>query len=219
MIKPKLWNGKDLKGEWEVTLKLDGVRMLRDEDGNPVSRSGKPLHNLQNVPAEITDAEIFCQDWETSVSLVRTHDAASVPLGCVYSLEPLDTRLCLTLLQNPRASEINRQLAVMVETGYEGLVLRQGDKWLKVKPSETHDVVVTDVLEGTGKYEGMMGKLVTPLGKVGTGFSDIERSVLWDMKEIMPDSIIGKTIEVECMSLTKNGKFRHARFKRVRWDK
>jgi len=202
-----------------MTLKIDGVRMLRDEDGNPVSRRGKPLHNLQNVPKSVLDAEIFCKDWETSVSLVRTHDSAPVKLEDVYSLEPLDKRLYWGFVIDPSADELRMDLKDVLERGYEGLVLRQGDKWLKIKPSETHDVEVTEVLEGTGKYVGKMGKLVTPMGKVGTGFSDIERTVLWDMREIMPDSIIGKTIEVECMSITKDGKFRHPRFKRVRWDK
>ena len=59
MIKPKPWKGNDLKGEWVSTYKLDGVRMLRDEDGKPVSRSDKPLYNLDHISLDITDAEIF----------------------------------------------------------------------------------------------------------------------------------------------------------------
>ena len=219
MIKPKLWNGKDLKGEWEVTLKIDGVRMLRDEDGNPVSRADKPLYNLQNVPASVTDAEIFSKDWENSVSMVRTHDAKPVVLPHVYSLDPIDPRLVLSSMVDPSAETVQAKLESAVANGYEGLVLRQGDKWLKVKASETHDVEVIGMIEGTGKYVGKMGALMTPMGKVGTGFSDIERTVIWSMEEVSPECIIGLTIEVECMSITKDGKFRHPRFKRIRWDK
>ncbi|MEE8597957.1 MAG: hypothetical protein V3S69_00265 [Dehalococcoidales bacterium] len=86
-----------------------------------------------------------------------------------------------------------------------------------IKPSETHDVLVTDVIEGTGKYVGMMGALMTPMGKVGTGFTDADRKWFWDTRIVNKD--LPLLIEVECMSVTKNGKFRHARFKRIRWDK
>lgn len=219
MIKPKLWNGKDLKGEWEVTLKIDGVRMLRDEDGNPVSRAGKPLYNLEGIDDNTTDAEIFLKDWETSVSMVRTKDGALVQNGWAYSLDPIDPRLLLSSMVDPSAETIQAKLVSAVANGYEGLVLRQGDKWLKVKASETHDVEVLSMIEGTGKYERMMGALMTPMGKVGTGFSDIERATLWSMHEVAGASVIGQIIEVECMSITKDGKFRHPRFKRVRWDK
>lgn len=213
MIKAKNWKGNDLKDEWEVTLKIDGVRMLRDEDGNPVSRAGKPLHNLQNVPAEITDAEIFLKDWETSVSAVRTHDSTPVTEDMVYALDPLDERLVLATWTDPEASKIEELLEATVRQGHEGLVLRQGDKWLKVKPTETYDVVIKSIIEGTGKYVGMMGALMTDKGKVGTGFTDAMR------KEYFHPAYVGHIIEVECMSLTKDGKFRHPRFKRVRWDK
>jgi hypothetical protein len=219
MKKLKVWNGKDLKGEWEVSLKIDGVCMLRDEDSNPVSRKGKPLYNLQNAPEHITCAEIFRKDWETSVSMVRTHDAEPVSILDMYSLDPIDPRLSLSSMEDPSAETIQAKLESAVANGYEGLVLRQGDKWLKVKASETHDVEVLSMIEGTGKYKCMMGALMTPMGKVGTGFSDIMRATLWSMKEAAPGSVIGQTIEVECMSITKDGKFRHPRFKRVRWDK
>jgi hypothetical protein len=212
MIKAKNWKGNDLKGEWEVTLKIDGVRMLRDEDGNPVSRAGKPLYNLEGIDDDITDAEIFLKDWETSVSMVRTKEGILIKNEYAYSLDPLDDRLKDGTVTDPTAEFISRRLDEANEVGYEGLILRQGDKWLKVKPSETYDVEVTNVIEGTGKYVGMMGALVTAKGKVGTGFTDAMRKEFWDMKT-------GTIIEVECMSITKDGKFRHPRFKRIRWDK
>lgn len=215
MIKAKNWNGKDLEGEWEVTLKIDGVRMLRDADGNPVSRAGKPLHNLEGIDDAKTDAEIFLKDWETSVSMVRTLDGPLVKNSWAYSLDPLDERLNLFVATDPSSEQINNWLDVWVTKGFEGLILRQGDTWLKVKSSETHDVGVISMVEGTGKYVGKMGALMTPMGKVGTGFTDADREWFWN-HPLDEHSLI---IEVECMSVTKNGKFRHARFKRVRWDK
>jgi ATP-dependent DNA ligase len=99
-----------------------------------------------------------------------------------------------------------------VSQGYEGLVLRQGDRWLKVKPKETYDVLVTGIVEGTGKYAGKLGALITDMGKVGTGFTDKDREDLFTLP-------INTIIEVECMELTPKGKFRHPRFIRVRYDK
>lgn len=214
MIKAKGWNGKALKGEWEVTTKIDGVRMLRDEEGNPVSRSGKPLYNLQDVPAEVTDAEIFLDDWETSVSRVRTKDGEPVTLDMVYSIDPVDPRLVNNSVADPLPEIITDMLAVAVACGWEGLVLRQGNTWLKVKTVETYDVEIEDLVEGSGKCKGMLGAMVTSMGKVGTGFTDAMRKEYWDM----PD-LVGTIIEVECMELTKDGKFRHPRFKRLRFDK
>jgi hypothetical protein len=39
MIRPRNWKGGNLKGDWDFYIKIDGVRMLRDDEGNPVSRA------------------------------------------------------------------------------------------------------------------------------------------------------------------------------------
>lgn len=213
-IKPKLWKGNDLKGCWLITYKIDGVRMLRDEDGKPVSRSGKPLYNLDHVSKGVTDAEIFYTDWESSVSLVRTKDAEPVKRDHVYPLNMHDPRLIVGVFDSPIKEHISAELVKATDRGYEGLVLIQGDVQLKVKPKETYDVEVLGMVEGTGKYVGMLGALETSMGKVGTGFTDEDRRNFYTA-----GVIVGSTVEVDCMSLTKSGKFRHPRFIRVRWDK
>lgn len=209
MNKATNWSGQDLVGTWLLTLKVDGVRALRASPEAPVlSRAGKPLHNLDHIP--FLDAEVFFKSWEQSVSMVRTIDGDPVPAECVYSLDPLDDRLVMLQLTDPSAAEINAALASALARGYEGLVMRGPDRWLKVKPTETHDVEVLEVIPGKGKHTGRMGALMTPMGKVGTGFTDAERA--------QPPAV-GAIIEVECMGLTPNGMFRHPRFKRERFDK
>lgn len=211
MIKPKLYTGCDLKGVWLFTRKLDGVRMLRNELGEPVSRSNKPLYNLQLIPAHVTDAEIFIDNWETSVSAVRTLEGKPVPPSAAYRLDILDPRLELFTLEDPTATVIEDALVEALKRGDEGLVLYcQYDKALKVKPKENYDVPVTGSTEGKGKYSGMIGALITPRGKV-SGMTDTQRR---QFTEKLPT-----VIEVECMGLTKNGKFRHPRFLRERFDK
>lgn len=223
-IKPTSWKGNDLKGTWEVSRKIDGARMLRDSDGNPISRNGKPLYNLEGVPNEITDAEIFDTDWSTSMGLVRSSvNGSPVPLDKVYSLDPLDPRLVLPKVLDPTAEEINKLLQQQVTKGDEGLILRQGDKWLRVKPKETADVYVIGFQTGTGKHKGKMGALLTKYGKIGTGFSDLEREkwqVRYDARpEFFTEGYQKYLIEVEYMEMTSGGKFRHPRYLHLRDDK
>lgn len=220
-IKAKPWKGEPLAGTWEITIKIDGARMLRDTDGNPVSRAGKPLYNLENVPLEITDAEIFDTNWETSMGLVRSSKNGSpVPLDKVYSLNPLDPRLFVGKFTDMRPEALQELMGIYVDLGYEGLIARQGDKWLKVKPKETADVYITDFQKGTGKHSGRMGALLTTRGKVGTGFSDEDRKwwqLMYDLHGL--HWLQKQLIEVEYMELTPAGKFRHPRFIRIRDDK
>jgi hypothetical protein len=66
----------------------------------------------------------------------------------------------------------------------------------KLKAVEVSDLIVVDMIEGTGKYIGMLGALVCETSdgllqvNVGTGFSDEERRCLFD------NSIIGRIVEI-----------------------
>lgn len=219
MIKAKNWSGKDLKGVWHVTIKIDGVRALRKGSGW-VSRNGKPLYNIPVLRdmGRLKDVEVYCGGFKETIERVRakTKDRP-IAVSELYSLDPLDKRLEGMMLTDPRANPIKEMMKGAIASGYEGLVLRQGDTWLKVKPTETYDVPVIDMLHGTGKHHGRMGALITSMGKVGTGFTDAEREDWWSKKfeRTKGDTII----EVECMKLTDDGKFRHPRFVRLRPDK
>lgn len=214
-MKIKEWDGKDLKGFWWATLKIDGVRALRDVGGKWVSKRGKPLYNLDHLPDHYKDIEVFLGDWSSSVSACRTHDGVPVPIDKAYQLNPLEDRLRLRLLENPDGKQIRELLVSAVNGGYEGIVLHSADGscWIKVKPSVTYDVKIVGLLPGKGKHLGRLGAFVTEYGNVGTGLTDAQREEYNDPK------MIGETIEVECMSLTPDGKFRHPRFVRHRWDK
>lgn len=114
--------------------------------------------------------------------------------------------------------------------GYEGAVIRPPDyeyagtrswSWMKMKNIMDFDLKVIDMLEGKGKYKGMMGKLVVDYStgpqKVGGGFSDQQREIWWKH----PEQILGKTIEVVVTEFTDDNNFRHARMGKggIRWDK
>lgn len=241
MNSPALWNGKDLKGTWHVTIKIDGVRALWVHDqplststmgiGHWESRAGKPLYNIPAPFISITteqwwpgtDCELYLGSLKETIRACRTirlkPDTPVIRREHLYSLDPLDKRLDLGLVENPTADWINSRLASVNGQGFEGLVLRQGDKWLKVKPHDTYDVRVLGVIEGNGKHKGRLGYIQTIMGDVGTGFSDTEREEIWHRLRHLQIGDMNVTIEVECMQLTPDGKFRHARFIRERFDK
>ena len=67
---------------------------------------------------------------------------------------------------------------------------------------------------GKGKYQGMMGALVVDFNgkpnKIGTGFSDLQRS--------NSEHFLGKMVEISYHELTKDGNMRHSRFEKERGD-
>lgn len=212
MIKAKDWSGEDLKGVWLSTYKLDGVRVIV-KDGVATSRSGKPLYN---IPWKLIDGDYECyvdDDFKSTISAVRSHAPIMIDVGDFYRLDPIAYRLIESVLKDPTAIEIRTILKRVVDFGYEGLVLRQGDTWLKVKPHVTYDLKVVGYQEGKGKHTGRMGALITEMGKVGTGFTDEDR------ERFTEDYIIGKVIELRGMQVTEAGKLRHPRFIRERLDK
>lgn len=211
-MKFKLWDSGDLKGIWEVYIKIDGVRCHKVE-GNYVSRKGKPLYNIPELDFEI--AEIYCGDFKTTIENTRTFlTSKNISTSEVYELVPnIDPRLKIAVLNDPTKEEIQALFNSQVSQGYEGLVLYNGKTRLKVKSIETFDIPILDIYEGKNKYTGMLGGFVTEKGKVGSGFTDQER------RDYFTEKIIGTTIEVKCMELTATGKFRHPIFLRLREDK
>lgn len=91
--------------------------------------------------------------------------------------------------------------------------------WLKIKDQQTVDVPITDVVEGTGKYQHMMGAVWVDFNghdvKVGTGWSDEQRRQIG----FDPELYKGRMIEVEFHETTPDGSLRHPRFVRWRDDK
>ncbi|WCE28435.1 hypothetical protein [Vibrio sp. SCSIO 43137] len=218
--KARDWNGKSLKGEYLFTIKMDGIRLTRNEDGIIVSRRNKPLRNLPVIPEHIQDAEFFRKDLGTSQGITSTHDTVATSMDDIYELSPnVDPRMKLFTANNPSANFIQTTLERVMADGHEGLVLRRlkDGVWIKVKGEQTYDVKVTGMKEGNGKHAGKLGSLLTAYGSVGTGFSDEEREEF--MKLHAEGKLVGTLIEVECMDITAKGKFRHARFKCVRTDK
>jgi hypothetical protein len=220
--RPRSWNGKGLSGEWLVTIKIDGVRAIWHDNQGWLSRAYKPLYNIPPwQPGRPRDCEIFIGTFRDTIRATRTKfangETPSIGPEHMYGLEPLDPRLYWGQLTNPTPDEIRAQLQHANCLGHEGLVLRQRYRWVKIKPEETHDVTITGYVEGRGKHHGRLGYVTTNKGAVGSGFTDTERETLW--AEAKAERLVGQVIEVGCLQLTQDGKFRHPFFVRMRPDK
>lgn len=136
----------------------------------------------------------------------------------------------LQLVPSYRATpeEFMRYYDHFLDRGYEGAMVkdpmglyrfRKHKDWIKIKPAEDLDLRVESLVQGEGKYFGMLGAaIVTYKGKrvrVGSGFSDEQRQQFW----ASPNSIKGKIIEVQFHEETPDGSLRHPRFVKIREDK
>lgn len=93
---------------------------------------------------------------------------------------------------------------VMLNSSVGKYEIKRSKELLKVKHTEEHTLEVVDILEGTGKFEGMMGALVVDyngnkLG-VGSGFNDAQRKDIWDN----PEKYLGRSIEIDTFGESTN---------------
>lgn len=121
-------------------------------------------------------------------------------------------------------SDIDILLEDALKRGEEGLVLKNRKdpytfgcscSWCKVKKRETVDLPVLHVIEGEGKYEGVLGALVCEYEgkevKVGSGFTDAQRIKFMTNPP--------KMVEVYFQNQTGKGSLRFPIFIRDRFDK
>lgn len=101
---------------------------------------------------------------------------------------------------------IPKLLKELEDKGKEGLMLnviskpwvnKRTNSLLKIKSMQTVDLMITDFVEGEGKYQGMLGKIIVgykgfPLG-CGSGFSDEQREYIWNNQE----EFIGRICEIQ----------------------
>jgi DNA ligase-1 len=115
-----------------------------------------------------------------------------------------------------------------LDFGYEGGIVKntrgiyrfkRHKDWMKLKEVNDVDLPVKELVQGEGKYYGMLGAVIVHFKNkrvsVGTGFSDEERMAFWDD----PSLIKGKVIEIHFHQETPDGSLRHPRFHCIREDK
>jgi DNA ligase-1 len=93
---------------------------------------------------------------------------------------------------------------VMLNTAEGRYEIKRSKSLLKVKHTEEMILTVVDLLEGTGKYEDMLGALVVDYKGakvgVGSGLDDSLRAAIWKH----PEKYIGRKVEIETFGESTN---------------
>ena len=174
------WFIKSLPAVW-----LDGELWSKRNDfayimstvrkNDPVDSEWQKIHYMVFDAPDKEKTMPFYQRYERYAHLVKNVNVPHVQAVAQFSVA--DNHALTTLLDS------------YVEQGAEGLMLHRKqalfesgrtDNLLKLKPYMDAEAKVITILNGAGKYEGMMGSILveTPSGirfKIGSGFSDEER--------------------------------------------
>lgn len=90
--------------------------------------------------------------------------------------------------------------------------------WLKMKETLSFDLPIIGFFEGEGKYQDTLGGVIVDYFsvdvKVGGGFTDEERNIIWENKAFYH----GKVMEVAAQEVTPDGSLRHPRCIGLRID-
>jgi DNA ligase-1 len=121
--------------------------------------------------------------------------------------------------------QIEKWAEEIMAQGGEGLIVKplnglyekkRSYNWLKIKGEHSIDAVILATEGGTGKYEGKIGAVLIDYNgtqvRVGSGLTD-------DIRNLDPDELINRMIEVKYHEETPDGSLRHPRFTRFRDDK
>lgn len=124
--------------------------------------------------------------------------------------------------------EIKKTHDIFASAGFEGAMIKfidapykfgRGFEVMKMKAFHDVDLVITGLLEGTGKHEGKLGSFqVIHNGvevQVGSGLTDDLREEIWNNKT----SFLGRTIEVRYQEETPDGSLRFPTFVCFRNDR
>ena len=141
------------------------------------------------------------------VAFVALHALKHVKPVTVFYMGKFDEDILMTHLKQVEALGGEGLMINLMEGAYE---CKRTKKLLKVKTFKDADVLVTGIVEGTGKNLGKLGAVEVKFlhnGKemtceVGSGFTDDERLDYWTH----PETIIGKVIEVKYFEVTQNEK-------------
>lgn len=174
--------------------------------------------------------QISATEW-SKASFVEPYSVRYANLVATFLESAKDSTLLNLVVHDAcyTVEQIREKQAQFEALGFEGAMAnpdipyymgRKSNALLKFKSMMTQDCVITDFVEGKGRLEGTLGKVIVlqengNTGEVGSGFSDEERDYIWKNKELVK----GRAIEVKFQELTKDGYFRFPIFLRYRTDK
>jgi DNA ligase-1 len=243
-------NGKVLENFGHITKyledNLDNFGRSYVLDGEVVSHSFqdlmKQVHRKENVQAE--DARLCLFDVVPLVefkagksvmgqrrrsNLLKNWSNIFADSGCIEIIPQIEVNLD-EFLGEIEFKDYNKK---MVESGYEGIMIKDPDakyeckrsaSWLKMKPFIEVSLAVVGLEEGTGRNQGRLGALIcegVDDGKhirvnVGSGFSDNNRKEFWSDGDVLIDQVV--EVRADAVSQNQDGTYslRFPRFMRFR---
>jgi DNA ligase-1 len=224
--------------------------VMRSRKGHKLLGLDHIIKDLKKVGVKMTDGEIVVPKhlFDDSSGLIRNHQPVPEAVYYVFDLPsfkvPFYARYSaiegmfifgehVKFIPHHIVEDKAQAVSMYKEfrrQGYEGAVLKYYDteykrtrchNWMKMVPEKIIDVTAVEVLEGKGKFTGMMGSV---LGKdeegipvrISNKFSDKQRKLYFDN----PDLIVGRVMETIIKERSKHGKLRSGRWNgRFRDDK
>lgn len=144
-----------------------------------------------------------------------------------------EIRILPVLYEGDDNDIITHLLYTITQAGGEGLMLnvnnrgyehKRTDALLKYKQVQYMDMLVTDIFEGEGKYEGHCGGICCYMRmedgreiatNVGSGLSDAQRYSWWNHRE----EIVGKIVQVAYHELTQDSLYRGTKIYSLRFPR
>jgi DNA ligase-1 len=145
--------------------------------------------------------QILTEEWSNYIAAFGTYadfeSIKSVPiLGLINSIDEVD-EIVSNIWKAGREG-------VMLNTTVGKYELKRSKQLLKIKHTEEIVLSVEGMVEGDGKFDGILGSLVvdykgTKLG-VGSGFTEAERKKIWSNQE----HYIGRKVEIDTFGESTN---------------
>lgn len=171
----------------------------------------------------------YCQRVKALNHIVN-RTAGVMPVGCYDTVEEVQA-----FIDSCREAGYLLELDGMMAKQIDGHWIAGDDREgrvLKLKDHISVDLKVTGLIEGKGKFAGMVGaievewrgeKEVVSGGKLTNeervDFWHVYKRWLQDGNRPHPYLMVGKIVEVHALGITPDGKLREPRFKRLRDDK
>lgn len=226
------WN----RGRTGPTLVLDGEVVSLDDKDVPnfnmiqqtmhAKKRGTEIGRLHYVVFDYSTLDEWAGDVKRDRPYTERLEAARgfchmlEDNGCFQDLDRPNISVAPTMREEIKPGEATEELLLelnraAVEHGYEGAMVRRADSLvdlkrskdlLKIKAFSDSEATVVGSVEGTGKYEGMLGTLVCRTAdgqefEIGSGYSDAERGTIWGERE----SLAGKLAKYKYFELSKDG--------------
>ena len=190
------------------------------------------VRSTKGVPSDLTDAEhrffIFGLPWLAGIDTLHAQhnrrldvvkyakDWVSVPIVMPYSVE------CVN------AAEVDQAFTHARNRGFEGVMVKQPlhlyerkrtDGWLKMKPEDDADGVITGINEAISEDGVALGRAGSVDVRMPDGSEASPHGIGFELGRDMwknPSKYIGQWCEFKFMERDRQGGYRHPTFHRIR---